>query len=253
MIQWLLSRTIKLAQYAQGVGAAGRLDQAVLRQTKRKASNPPIVFDVGANCGQFTQMTLHEFAPAHPSIHAFEPSSAAFAELAKRFSGNKQVVLNNTALGSESAEQTLYYDMPGSELSSLYPRQISHHGLTMSSSERVRVETLDAYCAANNVERIDLLKLDVEGHELEVLRGAAQTFKQKRITAVSFEFGGCNIDSRTYVRDFIHFFESHDMQLARLTAFGGTQPMLRYDESWEQFRTTCFIAHRAADVVENSA
>jgi hypothetical protein len=92
------------------------------------------------------------------------------------------------------------------------------------------------------IEHIDLLKLDVEGHELEVLKGAQQLFASGRVATVSFEFGGCNIDSRTYLRDFFEFFSARHMQLARVSTFGHLQPIANYDESLEQFRTTCYFA-----------
>jgi hypothetical protein len=61
---------------------------------------------------------------------------------------------------------------------------------------------------------------------------------------VSFEFGGCNIDSRTFVRDFFEFFGGFDMQFARVTAMGKLYRIARYEEGLEQFRTTCFLATR---------
>jgi hypothetical protein len=67
-------------------------------------------------------------------------------------------------------------------------------------------------------------------------------FDRSQIAMVSFEFGGCNIDSRTFVRDFFHFFSARHMQLARVTAFGGLHPIRRYEEALERFRTTCFVA-----------
>jgi FkbM family methyltransferase len=133
MIQWLLHKTVKLAQYGQGIGAFSRADKAVLNQLK-PAGKPLLIFDVGANRGQFLQLALRQSAV----IHAFEPSSAAFAELVKRFGTRSDVVLINVALGSEPGNQTLFFDAPGSELSSLYPRRIDHHGLHLSKSEIVR-------------------------------------------------------------------------------------------------------------------
>ena len=235
----MLRHIIKWAQYAQGIGAARRrnVDQAILRRLKYGAQ-PLVIFDAGANRGEYLQLALKQRAV----IHAFEPSSAAFAELKARFAHTPNVVLNKVALGSKPGTQTLYYDVPGSELSSLYPRHISHHGHELKHTELVEIETIDRYCQTQNIERIDLLKLDVEGHELEVLRGAQQLFATGRIATVSFEFGGCNIDSRTYLRDFFEFFSAHHMHLARVTAFGHLQALANYDESLEQFRTTCYFA-----------
>ena len=211
-------------------------------QQVRRGDRPPVIFDVGANRGQFLQLALTLFAGRQTVIHAFEPSSTAFSELQRRFGSQSGVILNNFALGSGASERALYYDVAGSELSSLYPRKIEHHGAPFTGSELVQVKTLDEYCGLQGVSRIDLLKLDVEGHELQVLQGATQMFARGATQMVSFEFGGCNIDSRTFVRDFFDFFESRGMQLARVTAAGNLYSIARYEEGLEQFRTTCFLA-----------
>ncbi len=245
MIQWFLDQTVRFAEYAQGVGAAGRphpkTDRAVL-QTLKSANHAITIFDVGANCGDYSQLALKILAGKQLSIHAFEPSQTAFAALEQKFDANPNLTLNNKALGSEKGERTLYFDKPGSELGSLYPRRIDHHGIQMTGHEQVKVETLDTYCKERQIGAIDLLKLDAEGHELEILRGAQNLFENKKITQVAFEFGGCNIDSRTYLRDFYEFFASRGMRLARVTAFGSLRPIERYTEALERFKTTCFVA-----------
>jgi len=238
----LLRNVVKLAQYWQGVGCAGRPNspgQKAILKRLRPSGKPLVIFDVGANHGDYLQLALTQLQ-SNAVFHAFEPSRAAFSDLEKRFGGKSEIRLNNFALGGKREQLTLYYDTPGSELSSLYPRSIGHHRIEFTGSELVQVETLDSY----GVEHIDLLKLDVEGHELGVLHGAAQMFKSKAIQMVSFEFGGCNIDSRTFVRDFYEFFAAQEMKLARVTAFGGLHPITRYEEALEQFRTTCFVALR---------
>jgi FkbM family methyltransferase len=250
MLQWLFHKTVRVTQYAQGIGAAGRpnskADQAVLKRLKRHGQKPLVIFDVGANHGEYIQLALTQLANRPKVVHAFEPSQTAFAELSRRFAGGTDVVLNNMALGNTAGRQTLYYDAAGSELSSLYPRRIEHHGIQMTGSELVQVETLDGYCAAHGIAHIDLLKLDVEGHELAVLQGGDEMFEHKKIAIVSFEFGGCNVDARTFVRDFFHFFATREMQLARITAFGGMDSIPHYEEGLEQFRTTCFVAFNKA-------
>jgi len=248
-LQRFLHNTVRLAQYWQGIGSAGKpdsaADRALLRQLE-PGNRSLVIFDVGANRGRFLQLTLTRLAGHQTVVHAFEPSSTAFSELWQRFGEKSGIVLNNFALGSETGQQTLYFDVAGSELSSLYRRKVEHHGISFTGSEPVRVDTLDGYCATQGVTRIDLLKLDAEGHELHILNGAGRMFGRGAIGMVSFEFGGCNIDSRTFVRDFFEFFASRDMTLTRVTAAGKLYPVSGYEETLEQFRTTCFLAMRGS-------
>ena len=64
----------------------------------------------------------------------------------------------------------------------------------------------------------------------------------KRISIVSFEFGGANIDSRTYIKDFYYFFRAYDMKLFRITPSNYLFPIASYKDSLEQFGTSNFIA-----------
>ncbi|MBU1864122.1 MAG: FkbM family methyltransferase, partial [Candidatus Omnitrophica bacterium] len=114
--------------------------------------------------------------------------------------------------------------------------------INFSQSEKVSIDTIDNYCSENNIQQIDLLKIDVEGHELDVLTGAEKMFKSCSIRIVSFEFGGCNIDTRTFMKDFFDFFTKKNMKIYRITPSGFLCPLPAYNELNEQFRTTNFIA-----------
>jgi hypothetical protein len=105
------------------------------------------------------------------------------------------------------------------------------------------MRTLDEYCRENNVATVDLLKLDVEGHELAVLNGGRELLDRGAIDFIQFEFGGCNIDSRTYFRDF-HSLLAPRFHLYRILA-RGLWPIDRYDESLEAFGTTNYLAIRS--------
>jgi hypothetical protein len=83
--------------------------------------------------------------------------------------------------------------------------------------------------------------MDVEGHELEILLGAPEVLKNIKI--IQFEFGGSNIDTRTFFQDFWYYFQSTGFEIYRLTP---SRPMLikNYNERDEVFRATNFIAVR---------
>jgi hypothetical protein len=70
------------------------------------------------------------------------------------------------------------------------------------ASERIEVQTIDSFCEKQQIDRIDFLKMDVEGHEMAVLRGAKSMLDANRISMIQFEFGPPNISSQTYFYDF---------------------------------------------------
>jgi hypothetical protein len=83
----------------------------------------------------------------------------------------------------------------------------------------------------------------VEGHELEVFKGAGDLLAQGRIGIVQFEYGGCNIDSRALLQDFFDFFDPlpyalHKLYPARLRRHD------RYDQRLENFQYQNWVAVR---------
>jgi FkbM family methyltransferase len=203
------------------------------------------VFDVGANVGAFTSAALHALG-AEVVVHAFEPAGDSFRRLSAQFADEPRVVLNNAALGSEPGRMPLYGTAHDSGLASLVHRNLSHVQLSADFQETVTVVRLTDYCEARRVKEIHLLKLDVEGFELEVLAGAAPLFASGSVQMCSFEFGGCNVDSRTFLRDFVEFFSKHEMRLSRITPSGTLVSLPRYSESLERFATTNYVAVRTA-------
>jgi hypothetical protein len=77
---------------------------------------------------------------------------------------------------------------------------------------------------------------------MDALAGAKEKFFNHAIDIVTFEFGGCNIDTRTFFRDFWVFFQRQNMKLYRITLSGYLSQINSYKEIDEQFRTTNFIA-----------
>lgn len=240
-----LEKKVSKLQYYMGIGAGTGVEssgeRAVFDLLPKTKNEPVVVFDVGANKGQFLGLSLellsHEYA-----IHCFEPGAETFKLLSKSVAGNPRVHLNNIGLGKEEGELTLHYDCLGSGMASLTKRRLGHFGLQFEQSESVKISTVDGYCEENKIDRISLLKIDVEGHELDVLEGASNMLLSKMVDVVMFEFGGCNIDTRTYFQDFWYLFQKLDMQLFRITPSGYLHYIKNYKETMEQFRTTNFVA-----------
>jgi len=132
-----------------------------------RAAGPAVLFDVGANEGQ----TVTHFRAAFPDalIHAFEPGAAAFAALQRRHALTPGVTLNNVALGARK-ESREFIESDQTVMSSFLETGPDGFG-TERSRRTLEVQTLDGYCAAAGVTRVDVLKLDTQGFDLEVLRG----------------------------------------------------------------------------------
>jgi FkbM family methyltransferase len=247
--QRLLERNVNFSQTLMGIGAGSFPDSSgeevlVLKLEERYATTkqPLCIFDVGANKGQFLSLIVQGLQSTPFCLHAFEPSENTYKILSENARGYSDLFLNNSGLGKQSGECELFYDEKGSGLASLSKRELGHFGIDFKYSERVTIETLDDYCRSRKVEHIDCLKLDVEGHELDVLQGGRQMFRDRKITMLSFEFGGCNIDSRTYFQDFWHFFRENGMKsIFRIAPSGCLVPLKQYKEEYEQFRTTNFL------------
>jgi len=243
-----LDRIIQRAQYYSGVGAGDGVKQsgelAALSELKKRNTPPYTIIDGGANVGQFPTQVSSILSASERGIHCFEPSKCAFAQLKQVANRFQEVKLVPLALGREESTAFLYADSPDSQLASLSRRSIEHFQLEFSHEEMVEVTTLDAYCQRNDISFVHLLKLDIEGHELDALEGASAMLSRQSIDIVSFEFGGTNIDSKTYFRDLWRFLHKHKYSVYRITPAGYLFHIDKYKEYYEQFRTTNFLALR---------
>lgn len=244
--QSLLKRFVLNAQFLMGIGSGSCVDSsgesAVLKLLSRRHQPPFCIFDVGSNVGKYVDLITAAFPAGSYSIHCFEPSGAAFEHLSVNVHNRPGITLNNTALGRHKGRASLYFDKPGSVLASFTKRRLEHFNIDMAETEMVEVSTVDDYCRENSIEIIHLLKIDVEGHELDVLAGAGSMFEKGAVDMVTFEFGGCNIDTRTFFQDFFYFFSGNTMKISRITPSGCLVPVDSYHEMHEQFKTTNFVA-----------
>lgn len=203
------------------------------------AQSPFICLDVGANTGQFTTL-LHEVMGKDAIIHSFEPSPATFKRLQENTRSFSGVHLHPMGLGDAPGKLNLFTNQDESLIASVYQRRLDHFGIVMDKQEQVDITTLDAFCAEHKLDRIHFLKMDVEGHELNVLKGATEMLHAGKINFIQFEFGGCNIDSRTYFQDFFYLL-SEKYTLYRIVQ-DGLFPVRGYKETLEVFVTTNYLA-----------
>jgi FkbM family methyltransferase len=229
-------------QHMQGKGSGGDSTEVEAREALKfmlqtNKSNP-IVLDVGANIGLYSEAVRRNAPQA--TVFAFEPSSNARKILEEKFIGDSSVTIVPLALGSSNSNQTLWTDSPGSGLASLTKRRLEHFGIDFNQSERVDVVTLDAWADSINVVPT-LIKMDVEGHELDVMKGGLKTLAATQV--IQFEFGGCNIDTRTFFQDFWYLLTDLGFSIYRISQCGPIK-LKQYSETDECFRTTNYLAVR---------
>ena len=157
------------------------------------------ILDVGANVGQ----SARKFREAFPesTIHCFEPVSHVFDELVANLSQDHRVTCHRTALGSAAGIATIYLT-PHSTASSMIASDES------TGSETVTVITLDGFAERESITDVDLLKIDAEGFDLEVLRGAERVLASERIKFILVEVGFSPGDHRHVLFDDVRSFLS---------------------------------------------
>jgi FkbM family methyltransferase len=211
-----------------------------LRWLKQVLPHCETCFDVGANVGDWAHLAL-SIKPLI-RLHCFEPSPATFRKLLSR-NLPENVICNNFGLSSAPESRQLWVFEDGAGINSLYRRSgLGSIGLgAQERTEEVRLDALDAYCARLDISTIDLLKVDVEGHELAVFNGAQSLLSARRIKRIQFEYGGCNIDSRVLLKDLFECLAPHGYTFAKLFPRGAvTVP--RYDQSLENFQYQNWVA-----------
>jgi len=240
-----LGLVISELEYLQGIGAGAGVESSgeqVITKLLSVTNSNKVIFDVGANVGDYTDMIDRQIDTTN--IHLFEPQQKLANRLKDKYSTDEQKRVNGFALSDESGQTTIHYDKEGSGLASMTKRKLDHFDIDFDQEENIETETLDNYCKDQEIEEIDLLKIDVEGHELEVLKGSKDMISSRNIRFITFEFGGANIDTRTYFQDYYYFFDEHGYDIYRVLPSADLYRIDSYSELDEKFRTTNYIAVR---------
>lgn len=194
------------------------------------------IFDVGANVGAWAGMAAQIFPSAR--IHCFEIAPPTFAKLEKRMAGGA-MVLNDVGLSDEECEVPIKFFPDNDTFATVtdYPHALDHQMITG------RVIVGDDYIARNRIERINFVKIDVEGAEHSVLKGLAGAFDDGRVDIVQFEYGKVNILTKFLLRDFYEFFASHGFTVGKIyPRYVAFKP---YDLDDEDFLGPNYLAVRA--------
>jgi len=223
-------------------GSYGMSDEVALALSMAQICPSGAVIDAGANKGDWSRTFLVGNKNVCKLI-MIEPAPIHFASLEELVNSSSNTFFEGVAVGAESGALNLYFDSEGSGLSSLYERDLGHIGVIMRHNISVPVLTLDEIVEKHELSSISFLKLDLEGHEIFALKGAAKLLKNNIISALAFEFGGCNIDSRTFFKDFWSLLVvEHCYKIYRILPNRQLLYLSSYSETLERFSWQNFLA-----------
>lgn len=139
------------------------------------------------------------------TVFAFEPHPLTFERLVSNITAHETIRPFNCAVGDQRGRQMLYdrISESGTAHASIFREVIENIHQAQSSGYEVNVITLDEFVEENGLKRIDLLKIDTEGYELNVLKGGVKAIRAGIFRTIQFEFNEMNVLSRVFFKDFI--------------------------------------------------
>jgi FkbM family methyltransferase len=174
------------------------------------APSSPTCVDVGANKGEWSQRVLNSNPAA--VLHLFEPSLSAQSFLEQRFANQPHVHLHSVALGDHAGNHVFYEEKHAGETSSLLARVSD----PAASEREVVVARLDDTLESQFVQHVDFLKVDAEGFDLFVLRGAEKMLAEGRISVIQFEYNEFWRVAGATIGDAFDLLEGHDYVVSLL-------------------------------------
>ncbi len=205
----------------------------VLFEVFRNNELPICCFDIGANIGEYTSMLVLNFPSAN--VFSFEPNPITFELLRTNSIKYNNIKVYNFGFSSknENGELFSYLSDPISGHASLSKEVFldlykNDKLLTMN----VRLRKLDSFCIENNITKIDFMKIDTEGYELEILSGALDLISNHNVSVIQFEFNEMNLIKRINLKDFYELLK--DFTLFRISD-GALIDISKYKSEYEIF------------------
>jgi FkbM family methyltransferase len=166
------------------------------------------VLDVGANVGGMLSM-LRAVAP-RATIHAFEPVPSTFGKLQQNAAEFGDVRCHNLAVGSEAGEVTML--VPQLHTMSRIC-EVGEEGVDGERVEKAERVVLDTWVERAGVDRVDFLKIDTEGFDLDVLAGSAKLLQVRRVTMILVECGFGYSDRHVPLNEYLDYLEPFGFRL----------------------------------------
>ena len=200
-----------------------------------------IIFDVGANVGEWSLRMAHMSPLA--KVHSFEPSTTTFKILEDRTKSLRdRIVINHCGVGATNTSGVLISYAAASELGSFHKLEgVNMDALGDAITETVQLIALDRYCSEIGITAIDFMKVDVEGHEVDVLQGARGLLGKGAIKYVQFEYHATWIYSRSQIRDVFALLANGPYQIYKLLGGGRFLRLRRYSQAIETYQYANYL------------
>lgn len=228
----LIELAVSFLNILIGKGSGTGWDKGeILAAVRFITAQEPVIIDCGANWGNWTN-GMRRFIGTQGRWILIEPA----VECVRKLQTLSNVEIIEAAVGKTEGRATLFTPGGGAGIASLHNRRDSFLKNVEFEGREVLVTTIDKIIEERNIRKIDFLKIDIEGHELYALYGALKALKKGQISALSFEFGGGNLNSRTIFRDFWELLTPLGYQIYRIYPGGRVVEILDYYEDLEFFR-----------------
>jgi FkbM family methyltransferase len=238
---------------SEDIGSNG---ERLVQATVLKWSAHPVVFDVGANVGNWTA-SLFELAGKNRRgivVHAFEPCGSTFRQLTERLQRErwKDVILVPSGLSAAPGEGQMMVKFDGCSGNGIVESEEEQAFVLENAAESreilqsARIETInltsvDVYSTERSLGYIDLVKSDAEGHDFAVILGARDMLKRRAIGVLQFEYNMRWIGACRYLRDVFALVRPFGYVVGKITPQG-----IEFYQEWrwemETYRGMNYIA-----------
>ncbi len=219
------------------IPAKGGITGPEIAIIKKFITEGNVIFDVGANVGKWTEEVFNYCS--NVKLHLFEPDLQIYKILEPKITELqcKNITTNCIGLAEDNVIKKFYSYQRYNELNT-FKRRVSvekrgKYGYPIET--KVLTTTIDDYCYLKSIRRINFLKVDTEGSELDVLLGSKQSLKRGKIDYIQFEYGGTYKDAQITLKQVFDYLQKY-----RYSIFKVLQDRLEYkpefvtgDENYE--------------------
>jgi FkbM family methyltransferase len=188
----------------------------ILQLIKQESQQINSIYDIGACIGTFSILATAFFPEA--TIHAFEPLNDNFQKLECNTNDLKSIFLHQLGLGSENKITDIYITNDSDSSSILNPStdEIKKYwNISVTNTQKIEVYKLDDYICSKKIQMPELIKIDVQGYELEVLKGSAESLKSAKWLILEISFKEL-YEGQAFFHEIIHFMAKNKFYLFSL-------------------------------------